>query len=105
MTWGSDAGVDSYIPVQVKDLSEVTAIAADGGHSLALLENGTVMAWGENKYGELGDGSTNDSDVPVRVSGLREVVAIADGADHNLALLKNGTVMAWGDNDWGQLRG
>jgi Carboxypeptidase regulatory-like domain/Regulator of chromosome condensation (RCC1) repeat len=61
------------------------------------------MAWGENEYGELGDGTTNYRDVPVRVSGLREVVAIADGASHNLALLKSGTVMAWGQNDWGQL--
>jgi alpha-tubulin suppressor-like RCC1 family protein len=114
MAWGANfegelgdgkSGIeyDSDVPVPVSGLSEVTAIAADGGHSLALLSNGTVMAWGENEYGELGDGTVTNSEVPVRVRGLSEVVAIADGASHNLALLSNGTVMAWGQNDWGQL--
>jgi hypothetical protein len=104
MTWGAGGGANnSDVPVQVSGLSSVTAIAAAGGHSLALLSNGKVMAWGENEYGELGDGTTEDSQTPVPVKGLSEVVAIADGADHNLALLADGTVMAWGANDWGQL--
>ena len=37
-------------------LNEVSAMSAGGAHSLALLSNGTVMAWGENEYGQLGDG-------------------------------------------------
>jgi hypothetical protein len=93
----------SKTPVAVQGLSEVTAVAGGGEFSLALLANGTVMAWGSNQFGQLGDGSTESSDVPVRVSNLSEVAAIAAGLHHALALLKNGTVEAWGDNTAGAL--
>jgi alpha-tubulin suppressor-like RCC1 family protein len=93
----------SDVPVQVQGLTEVIAIASAGGHRLALRKDGTVWAWGEDEYGELGNGKTEASAVPVEVSGLTNVIAISDGGDHNLALLANGTVMAWGSNDWGQL--
>jgi alpha-tubulin suppressor-like RCC1 family protein len=85
------------------DLSGVTAIAAGQNHSLALLSNGTVMAWGFNGQGQLGDGSTTGSAVPVEVKGLSGVVAIYAGYSSSLALLSNGTVMAWGVNNFGQL--
>ncbi len=93
----------SATSVAVSGLSGVTAIAAGGNHSLVLLSNGTVMAWGVNGNGQLGDGTTKDSDVPVAVSGLSGVIAISAGPAHSLALLSNGTVMAWGANEWGQL--
>src|SRR5205807_9399049 len=93
----------SASPVAVTGLSGVSAIAAGGAHSLALMRNGTVMAWGNNGKGQLGDGSTTNSDVPFAVTGLSGVTAIAAGGGDSLALLSNGTVMAWGDNQYGQL--
>jgi alpha-tubulin suppressor-like RCC1 family protein len=106
----------SRTPIRVSGLSGVVAIAAGAQHSLALLSNGTVMAWGDNESGQLGDGSmsgpdhcyteqepTQCSTSPVPVSGLSEVTAIAAGQNYNLALLRNGTVMAWGSNGWGEL--
>ena len=100
-------------PAAVRGLSGVTAIAAGPDHNLALLSNGTVMAWGENTYGELGDGASAGpgncsgllpcSATPVEVRGLRGVTAIAAGLYFSLALLSKGTVMAWGLNDYGQL--
>ena len=87
----------------VTGLSGVVAIAAGAEHSLALLNNGTVMAWGNNEQGELGNGTTTNTAVPVAVTGLSHVVAIAAGGYHSLALLENGTVMAWGENEYGQL--
>ncbi len=106
----------STTPIPVSGLSGVVAIAAGAQHSLALLSNGTVMAWGDNERGQLGDGSmsgpdhcyteqepTQCSTSPVPVSGLSEVTAIAAGQNYNLALLRNGTVMAWGSNGWGEL--
>jgi hypothetical protein len=112
MAWGDDASGQlgdgmsesvSSVPVAVSGLSGVSAIAAGGEHSLALLSNGTVMAWGENESGQLGTGNFNESDVPVAVKGLSGVVAIAAGGAFSLALLKSGTVMAWGENEFGQL--
>jgi alpha-tubulin suppressor-like RCC1 family protein len=86
----------SHIPVPVTGLREVTAVAVGIEHSLALLKNGTVVSWGRNELGQLGNGTTTDSDVPVPVAGLGEVTAIAADEDNSLALLKDGTVMAWG---------
>ncbi|HEY4427788.1 MAG TPA: IPT/TIG domain-containing protein [Solirubrobacteraceae bacterium] len=93
----------SAVPVIVSGLSGVSAVAAGANHSLALLSDGTVWAWGENSSGQLGDGSTTESDIPVAVSGLSGVVAIAAGGSESLALLSDGTVEAWGDNSSGQL--
>ncbi len=93
----------SDVPVPVSGLGEVAMIAAGGNHSLALLSNETVVAWGYNAFGQLGNGTTISSDLPVPVSGLSEVTAIAAGANYSLALLRDGTVMAWGSNESGEL--
>src|SRR6266704_3335305 len=93
----------SAVPVPVKGLSGVTAIAAGSLFSLALMSNGTVVAWGDNREGQLGDGTLRNSTVPVPVTGLSGVTSIAAGALHSLAVLGNGTAMAWGDNESGQL--
>jgi len=90
-------------PVSVTGLKFVTSVSAGGEHSLALLADGTVTAWGENEDGQLGDGTTETRSVPVPVSALTGVKAIAAGGSHSLALLSNGTVMAWGDDESGQL--
>jgi len=113
MAWGGNelgqlgdgtTGGHIDVPVAVKGLTGVTAVSADGYHSLALLGNGTVMAWGDNEKGELGNGTTGGySDVPVAVSGLGGVTAVSAGGYHSLALLGNGTAMAWGANEFGEL--
>jgi alpha-tubulin suppressor-like RCC1 family protein len=94
----------SATAVAVRELRDVKAIAAGEHFALALLNNGTVMSWGENEEGELGDGGTAEhSDVPVAVHGLSGVTAIAAGEHDGLALLRDGTVMAWGSDQSGQL--
>jgi len=112
MAWGEDAfgqlgdgseGVSSDVPVAVQGLTGVKAIAAGSNHNLALLANGTVVAWGANEVGQLGDAGTEESETPVPVTGLTGVTAIAAGGNHSLALLSNGTVKAWGENAMGQL--
>ena len=71
-------------------------------HSLALKSDGTVVAWGDNSSGQLGDGTTTNHTTPVAVPGLTGVVAIA-AYSHSLALKSDGTVVAWGGNYSGQL--
>ena len=83
-------------PVRVRDLAEVIAISAGNQHSLALLKDGTVRAWGENKVGQVGDGTTTNRDSPVTVQGVRNAVAIAAGAYFSVAVLSDGTAMEWG---------
>ena len=86
--------------------SGVVAVAAGYDHSLALKADGSVVAWGRNVRGALGDGSTIHRTAPVAVAGLGAgsgVVAIAAGGESSLALKADGTVLAWGTNDFGQL--
>jgi alpha-tubulin suppressor-like RCC1 family protein len=95
----------SLVPVTVPGLSgSVTAIAAGAYHTVVLLADGSVQAWGNNGFGQLGDGTTTSSLVPVTVTGLGgPVTAIAAGTYHTMALLADGTVKTWGDNTQGQL--
>ena len=84
------------LPVQVTGLSGVKQVATGFEDGLALLSNGTVMGWGFNAHGAVGDGTTTPRPTPVHISGLSGVVAVAQGEQHSLALLSNGTVMSWG---------
>lgn len=69
----------------------IQAISAGLFHSVALMEDGTMKAWGDNRY--------KQCDVPVR---LTNVTAISAGGYHTVALREDGTVVAWGDNSYGQ---
>jgi alpha-tubulin suppressor-like RCC1 family protein len=111
------ASCDSCVqpaPRRTGGLDGVVGVAAsgdsNGGHNLAIRNDGTVWAWGINGApGNLGDGTNIDRLSPVRVVGLTDVVAIAavsnagNFATHSLALRRDGTVWAWGNNQVGQL--
>lgn len=89
-------------------LTGVKRVAAGGAHSLALLEDGSVLAWGDNSSGQLGDGSNLSRVAAAFVvdanhAPIRNVIAIAAGRAHSLALLATGQVLAWGANESGQL--
>jgi len=76
----------------------VVQVAAGDAHGLAVLSGGTVVAWGWNTYGQLGDGTLVDRSAPVPVAGLTGVRQVAAGGGHSLALRSDGTVWAWGEN-------
>jgi alpha-tubulin suppressor-like RCC1 family protein len=65
--------------------------------------DGTVWAWGDNRFGQLGDGTTTGRLAPVQVTGLTGVTQVAGGCTHSLVLRSDGTVWAWGGNSVGQL--
>ena len=90
-------------PVQVAGLSNIQAVAASGGHVLALTSAGTVYSWGDNSHGQVGNSVTGtDRKTPYSLS-LSNVVAIAAGEFHSLALTSSGDVYAWGENGFGEL--
>jgi alpha-tubulin suppressor-like RCC1 family protein len=107
--WGADGLIESRAPVQVPDLVGTVGVGAGYTHSLAVLTDGTVRAWGLNGYGQLGDGTADSRATPVPVVGaggqgtLGGIIAVAGGEAHSLALAADGTVYAWGANAHGQL--
>lgn len=90
-------------PLQVQGLTGVTAVAAGYEHTVVLKGDGTVWAWGNNYFGQLGDGNNINMSTPVQVQGLTGVRAVAAGTWYTVALKDDGTVWAWGHNEWGQL--
>jgi len=98
------------------NLTDVIAISAGASHSLALKRDGTVWAWGNNSFSQLGD-APGDSSVPIAICQthdsasrncvhfLDEVTALAAGGKHSLVLKRDGTVWAWGSNEFGQIGG
>jgi alpha-tubulin suppressor-like RCC1 family protein len=91
------------IPVPVRGAADVIAIAAGDHHSLALSSDGTVLTWGSNLHGQLGQGTRHVVEQRVALPVLRGATAIAAGANHSLALLDDGTVLAWGHGVQGKL--
>jgi alpha-tubulin suppressor-like RCC1 family protein len=117
---GTMIGAGDPTPVQVcadstcaSPLSGVTAISAGYSSTCALLTNGTVVCWGDNSHGELGDGTTTGpemcdgslpcSTTPVAVTGLSGVTAISVGGFYACALLAGGAVECWGLANSGEL--
>ena len=90
--------------------AKVVQVATGGFVSLALTEDGFVYAWGQDTYGQMGQGTTDTNvNIPVKVKGvsgsgfLSNITKISCGGYHCMALSSDGTVYAWGMNDYGQL--
>ncbi len=103
--WGMNASIDSVVPVDAPGmLNHVEGLAVGGSHVCVLTQNGGVKCWGENRWGQLGDGSTTYRHQPVDVVGLTSGVrAVSAGESHTCALMMDGGVKCWGNNHAGQL--
>jgi len=93
---------DYASPQKIQNLTDIVAINRGYDHMLLLKSDGTVLAVGDNSYGQLGDGSDLDQDTPVPVQGLTNVVQIS-ASSSSYAIDKEGRVWAWGKNNYGQL--
>jgi len=98
------------VPARVAVLNRITKISAGRDFALALRSDGIVFAWGANRFGQVGNGSTSYSpvSVPVKIAGLSQVTGISAGWDSALATENSGisaitSVWVWGNNEDGQL--
>ncbi|MES2707389.1 MAG: hypothetical protein V4726_12395 [Verrucomicrobiota bacterium] len=92
-------------PQSITGISQVTFVSAGGSHSLAIKSDGSVWAWGEDTYGQLGDSATaSATNVPVYAAGFSsDASMVAAGGSSTLALESNGYIWAWGSNVGGML--
>lgn len=107
---------NAAIPTNVPNFEEfvpavagtsVISISAGGMHSMAIKEDHTLWAWGNNSFGQLGDDTTEgdhngaNKSAPVQI--MNDVIAVSAGWYHTTAIKSDGSLWAWGNNDKGQL--
>jgi len=103
---GDGSATNRTTPTDVVGLgSDVANIATGSAHTCVLTKGGEVKCWGNNYYGEVGDGTTqNIRFTPVDVVGLGSgIVTVAAGGSHTCALITTGGVKCWGANYLDQL--
>jgi len=89
---------------------QIDQMSAGDKHSVILLKDGTLLAWGDNTFGQLGIATSDNVNTPTEVvdasqEKLRNIVSIATGANFTVAINTQGHILSWGDNAMGQLNG
>lgn len=107
---GDGSTKNSSVPVQVRLPAAVERVFQGGsndsnGQTLALLDDGSIWAWGDGKQGQLGDGSYLSSALPVEVQAPSGVTFtnVATGGYTSYAVSRSGILWSWGSNQFGQL--
>ena len=92
-------------PVQVTTLgASVVGVSAGIRHTCARKADGTLLCWGLNGMGQLGDGTSTDRSSPVQVTALGPaVVDVAAGMYFTCAAKGDSTLWCWGESRNGQL--
>ena len=125
MRWGNNAqgkpgnpAATDHVPTKIGDGFSTAASALSASkfdvlgnqtvyyHSLALKSDGSLWAWGNNLFGQLGDGTVETSDAPKQIlagSGYAFTAVSAGDDDHSLAIKNDGSLWAWGRNSCGAL--
>jgi alpha-tubulin suppressor-like RCC1 family protein len=116
--WGNNSygqlGIDftySYVsatPAAVNGInnmggtSAAVGVTAFDSFACAWLADKTVWCWGDNDYGQLGNGTFDVQPSPVQVAGISDAVSVTAGPDFACALRTGGAVSCWGSSYWGQ---
>ncbi|MEO6787402.1 MAG: hypothetical protein ABI318_14820, partial [Chthoniobacteraceae bacterium] len=95
---------NQLVPVQVGTASDWATVACGGYHVLAVNQNGSLWAWGQNASGQIGDGTTTTPrSSPVQVGTATNWRGISPGQYHSVATRTDGTLWSWGYNFYGEL--
>lgn len=100
------ASTPTPVPPRTAPADPIVELASQWEHTCARRQSGTVLCWGSNSHGQLGDGTRGASarqGAPVAVAGLQDAVEVAVGSNFSCARRKAGSVVCWGNNEFGQL--
>jgi len=96
-------GNNLLVPTQIGTTTTWRSISAGRFHSVAIRQDGTLWAWGNNYYGQLGDGTTTAQATPHQAGTLTSWQSASAGINHTAALRTDNTCWAWGSNAVNQL--
>lgn len=103
---GDNYNDDNYLSIsRVPDLEHVISVASGQHHTVALKDGGTVITWGDNKYGQLGLDPNQAASVfvPTEVYADESFEKVFAGWSHTAALTSSGEIFNWGRNTYGEL--
>ena len=105
-----DVGTGRTVAKLDSNVAGASWISGTTSHNCALLDDGSLVCWGNNEFGQLGVGNATTADESWRYSPntvnlgtTRNVVDFAVGVAHTCAILDNGSLMCWGKNAGGQI--
>jgi len=106
---GDGTTINKNIPTLVSNIGNsmtgnVIMVSAGDSHTCATVEaDNTIRCWGDNDYGQLGDGTNNRRETPILVSEIRRAASVVAGDYFTCAVLSDGSMKCWGTNEHGQL--
>jgi alpha-tubulin suppressor-like RCC1 family protein len=90
-------------PIQISSSQSWKHVAEGGGHWIAVKTDGTLWAWGDNTYGQLGDGTIVNQLNPIQIGSLTNWEQVCAESFSSSAIKTDGTLWTWGQNNMGQL--
>lgn len=90
-------------PTQIGTNTDWKSISVGSNTSFAIKTDGTLWGWGQNDFGQLGDGTFIDKNIPAQIGTDTDWSIVSAGQFHTVALKTNGNLYAWGDNTRAQL--
>jgi len=98
-----DVEVWSTVPIPVVGGLSFQLISVGAYFTCGLTDDARLYCWGDNRWGQVGDGSNENTSNPTEVATALSFVTVAAGAWHACALTQAGDAYCWGRNDHGQL--
>ncbi len=99
----SDAAADAATDGGTAAVVTARTMALGNGHTCVISSTNTVLCWGHNDKGQLGDGTTTDRSAPTTVPGIGGARSVAAGHSHTCVVLDTGEARCWGENGSGQV--
>jgi alpha-tubulin suppressor-like RCC1 family protein len=95
--------IERRVPGAIPGNLTFASLSAGGDHACGVTTAGVAYCWGDNEYGQLGDGTTTTREAPVRVATDARFRSVSAGKLHTCALATDGRAYCWGNNAWGAI--
>lgn len=104
---GHGTSEDKLVPTIVQAMTDYSvidvALGSGDSHTLCVIADGSVYAWGDGDCGKLGTGTCSGASLPTRIEGLSLITKVYSGSQFSVALAQDGSVYTWGKAHGGRL--